>query len=196
MTHQSNQHWVVLDRSELIDAPPWLNLSVEKVRIAGGRIIDDYYHLDIPDFVVVYAETLSQEVIAIRQYKHAVGYVCLTLPGGQVAMNEDPVVAIKRELLEETGYEAAHWKHLGSYIVNGNLGCGKGHFYKASDARKVSEPNSGDLEEMNIQLLNRSELILAVQSGDVALLNHAAIINMALASEQGYASSPTSRSLR
>lgn len=177
-----NHHrpWRVLDAKDIFVARPWLKLSVEKVEVTDGRIVDDFYQLELPDFTVTFAETPEGRVLVIRQYKHGPRQTSLTLPGGQVNPGEDPLEAARRELLEETGYKAAQWTSLGSYMVNGNLGCGRGHFFKASGAHRFREPDSGDLENMEILLMDRTKLAAAVQNGDVILLNHAAAIAMAL----------------
>ena len=175
--------WQVLKSSEIFSADPWLTLSVQQVRVPDGRIIDDFYQLALPDFTLVFAATPSGEIIMIRQYKHGAKRTSLTLPGGLVEKGEDPEEAAKRELLEETGYQAESWQSLGSYVVNGNLGCGKGHFFMAAGARKIREPESGDLETMEIELLTREKIAEALRNGEVMLLNHAAAIAMAMTAE-------------
>ena len=175
--------WQVLKSSEIFTADPWLTLSVQQVRVPDGRVIDDFYQLALPDFIVVFAETGKGEVIMIRQYKHGARRTSLTLPGGLVEKGEAPEAAAKRELLEETGYQADSWKSLGSYVVNGNLGCGKGHFFMAAGAKPVQDPESGDLETMEIELLSREQIAEALRSGEVMLLNHAAVIALAMMAE-------------
>lgn len=171
--------WTVLDRSEVYEAPPWIRLEKEKVRLPDGRVIDGYHHLTIPDFVVVVARTRAHQYVVIRQYKHGVGRASLTFPGGQVEDGEDPQDAVRRELLEETGYRARRWHSLGTYTVNGNLGCGQGHFFTAKNADQCQPPCSGDLEAMEIKLLSKKELLAALGSGEFALLNHVAALSLA-----------------
>ena len=185
MLKNYHQTWRVLDTKDVFVARPWLKLSVEKVEVTDGRVVDDYYQLELPDFTVVFAETPDQHVLVIRQYKHGPRQTSLTLPGGQVEPGEDPLEAARRELLEETGYKAALWTPLGSFTVNGNLGCGRGHFFKASGAHRFREPVSGDLENMVILLMDRMNLAAAVENGEVILLNHAAVIAMALKPSNG-----------
>lgn len=180
-----HQPWRVLGTKDIFTARPWLKLFVETVEVPDGRIIDDYYQLEMPDFTTIFAETPDKRVLIIRQYKHGLRRTSLTLPGGQLEPHETPLEAARRELLEETGYKAAHWTPLGSFMVNGNLGCGRGHFFRATDARRYLEPDSGDLENMEILLMDSTSVAAALKNGEVVLLNHAATIAMALNSPNG-----------
>src|SRR6202046_195554 len=47
-----------------------------------------------------------------RQYRHAAGDYLWELPAGRIDPGEHELKAAKRELLEETGYTAAHWRPL------------------------------------------------------------------------------------
>ncbi|NQU58421.1 MAG: NUDIX hydrolase [Rhodospirillales bacterium] len=177
----SHAPWQVLKTSEIIKADPWLTLSVQQVQVPDGRIIDDFYQLALPDFVIAFAQTILQKVVMIRQYKHGAGQTSLTLPGGLIEKGEVALDAAKRELLEETGYRAPSWKSLGSYTVNGNLGCGTGHFFMATGAENIQPPNSGDLETMEILMLSEQQVAKALRDGEIMLLNHAAVVALVLA---------------
>ena len=173
-----DRKWHVLRREELYSMAPWLALYRETVELPNGKIIDDYHQLDLPDFTVVVARTPTGKTIVVRQYKHGVRRISLTLPGGMVDTDEVPVMAAQRELLEETGYTAEEWHHLGSFTSHGNLGAGRGHYYQAINALRIQPPNSGDLEEMEVLLLSKVDLSRSLWNGNVALLNHALVISL------------------
>ena len=60
--------------------------------------------IEYPDWVDVIALTAERNVVLVDQYRHAVGQIRTEFPAGVVDAAETPLAAIKRELLEETGY--------------------------------------------------------------------------------------------
>ena len=175
------ERWVIRERRLSADYSPWLRLWEEDVELPGGRVIERFTRVELPDFVVVAAITERREVVIERSYKHAVGRTSISLPAGFVEHEEDPREAARRELLEETGYAAEQWEHLGSFVVDGNRFCGTGHFYLAREARQTASAAPGDLEEITVELLGLEEVLLALRSGEVAQLGAAAAIGLAIA---------------
>ncbi|HEY5924848.1 MAG TPA: NUDIX hydrolase [Kofleriaceae bacterium] len=90
--------------------------------------------IEAVDWVNVIALTRDEQVVLIRQYRVGVGRVCLEIPGGMVDPGEDAQTAAARELVEETGYTAQRWEHLGSVAPNPALQNNTLHSYLAFDA--------------------------------------------------------------
>lgn len=55
----------------------------------------------------------NEEVILLKQYRHAIGKYIWEIPAGTCDGSEDPLVCAKRELTEETGFSASFWDYLG-----------------------------------------------------------------------------------
>ena len=52
----------------------------------------------------------------VKQYRYSLGKDMLELPAGKIEKGEDPLDAIKREVIEETGYSVKNLKSFG-YII-------------------------------------------------------------------------------
>ncbi|MBH1962092.1 MAG: NUDIX hydrolase [Rhodocyclales bacterium] len=66
-----------------------------------------------PGAVVIVALLDNGQLLFERQYRYALHRVFLELPAGKIDPNEHPLDTAKRELREETGYQAKTWRHLG-----------------------------------------------------------------------------------
>jgi len=82
----------------------WATLRVDVCDLQNGVIKDDYYVLEYPNWVNAIAVTKEHKIIMVRQYRHGADIISLEVPGGVIDGDELPEEAIKRELLEETGY--------------------------------------------------------------------------------------------
>jgi len=172
--------WEIVETKEIFVDEPWIKLSVQRVRLPNGRIIDNYYQIKTMDYAVIFAQTVDGEIILERHYRHGVGRVTHTLPAGSIERDEEPLAAAKRELLEETVYAGDDWQSLGSFIGSVNYGCSRAHIFMANRAQRIAEPDSGDLEEMELVYMKPEEVIDMVQRGEIAALSTVAVIAMAL----------------
>ena len=98
-----SQLWETRSYETLLERPPWFDVLVEEVELPGGKVVSDYHQIRMPHYTAVFAVTREQQIMVMPCYRHAVGEVTLTMPGGMLEGGEDSLVGIKRELLEETG---------------------------------------------------------------------------------------------
>lgn len=103
--------WQVLD-SELILDRRWLRVHQERVRTASGVVIDEFHLIESAPWAAVVCVTEDRELVLVEQYRHGHSGPSLELPAGVIEPGEEPLVAARRELLEETGYEAPSFQAL------------------------------------------------------------------------------------
>jgi|MEHZ01.1.fsa_nt_MEHZ010151884.1_1 ADP-ribose pyrophosphatase len=172
------ENWITRSSKQVFDGKPWVTVSTETVELPDGRIVDEFYRLKMPDFVCIYPVTQDGNVLTLTQYKHGPRRVSVMFPGGYLEEGEDAIEAGARELLEETGYEAEDIEYLGGYTNSANFECGTAHFVRAFGCRKIAEPNSGDLEEMEISTVSTEALWQHARSGNFVIVDQIAMLAM------------------
>lgn len=97
---------------------PWIKVREDKIRRKDGK--DGIYgYLEASDSVCIVAVNQEGEICLVETYRHPFGQWFWGVPGGG-ADGEDPIVASKRELEEESGVVAKKWTLLGrSRVCNG-----------------------------------------------------------------------------
>ena len=119
--------WKLLKTEYLVDAP-WLKVAKETCELPNGKVIDDFYTLWQPDWVLILARTAEGKWVMTEQYRHGTGKIALEFPAGIIDKGETPEQAAIRELQEECGYGSAHLapksaqndtiKYLGAFPIN------------------------------------------------------------------------------
>ncbi|MTI43063.1 ADP-ribose pyrophosphatase [Roseibium hamelinense] len=175
----SQDVWQLLGSQKVFEAGHRLLVSRQSVQLPCDRIIDDYYQVELPSFSAIFAVNENDELLVLEQYKHGVGQVCLTLPGGQVEPGESPEFAARRELLEETGYGGGLWLPERQLVVHGNQKVATAHIHVATNVIQFGLPNSGDLETSTVVTMPRSRFRKAVLEGRVPIASHVAAFGLA-----------------
>ena len=172
--------WKVLS-SKYIFQDDWCRLRQESYETPSGKIVEPYYVYEFPDWVTALPVTREGKVIMIRQYRHAIGHVCLELPGGCVdAGDTDIAAAASRELREETGYAFDTITSLGIISPNPSTNNNLMHIYLATGGVKVGQQQLDDSEEIEVVEMTIDELKQALRENKIEQAMHVACIFYAL----------------
>jgi ADP-ribose pyrophosphatase len=175
----SDEKWVELGSRTVLDHP-YVKVEMREVQLPDGRVIGDWPIIHTKDYINALVLNEQGQALILEGYKHALGRSSWQVLGGYLEEGEEPLGAAKRELLEETGYAADDWRHLGSFIMDPNRYTGLGHFFLARNARKVATADHDDLEEFAIRWLTIEELQTAVLDGRVGAVSYALNISLGL----------------
>ena len=126
------------------------------------------------------ALTDDGDAALVEQYRYGVGRVLLELPAGALDPGESPEAAARRELLEETGYQAREWRSLGRLAVEPGRHTNYGHLFVALGCRRVAAPALDPAEDLRQRLVPAGQLADRVQAGEIAHGIHAAAVFWAL----------------
>ncbi|WP_199136947.1 NUDIX hydrolase [Pedobacter sp. ASV12] len=154
----------------------WATLRVDTCKLPNGTVKDDYYVLEYPNWVNAIALTKENKIIMVRQYRFAAEIVSLEIPGGVIDDGEDPETAIKRELLEETGYSFETCELIATLYPNPATSTNRTFTYLLTGGTKTHEQHLDEHEILNVEEYTIEEVkqLLADNKIDQAL--HAAAL--------------------
>ncbi|MCJ8208797.1 NUDIX hydrolase [Mucilaginibacter sp. RS28] len=171
--------WKKLSSTYLIK-DRWATLRKDVCELPDGRVKDDYYVLEYPNWASVVALTEEGKVLMVRQYRHAAGIVSLEIPGGVIEKGEEPEAAIRRELLEETGYVFEKFESLGSIYPNPSTSTNVTYNFLATGGKKVAEQSLDEHEEILIEEYTIEEIKQLLASHQIPQALHVTALFYAL----------------
>ena len=115
-------------------------VQVESITLPKGHALDAEI-IRHPGSVVIVPMNDANDVVLVRQYRHAIGRYTWELPAGSLKPGEDVEGAARRECQEEVGLVAERLELLGSFFPTPGYCDENMHFYRATGLR---EPRAGD----------------------------------------------------
>lgn len=172
-------NWKVCS-SEYLHKGPWATLRSDKCEMPDGRVVEQYYVLEYPNWVNAIAITEDNKVLMVRQYRHAAGIVSLEIPGGVIDGDESPEQAIQRELLEETGYQFDDFELLSVVYPNPSTSNNQTIAFLARGGKKVQEQSLDEHEEIVVEEYTIEEVKQLLLENKIMQALHCAAIFYAL----------------
>ncbi|MEA1872196.1 MAG: NUDIX domain-containing protein [Chloroflexota bacterium] len=142
-----------------------VNMRVDTVEKAGGRKTtrDVVEHSDC---IAVVAIDEQDNVLLVRQFRHAVNRFLLEIPAGGIDPGEEPLDSVRRELQEEIGYLPRKIDKLGGFYSIPGYGTEYLHCFVATDlvpSRLVAE----DTEDIELVRVSPEEIPRLIASGEI-----------------------------
>lgn len=122
-----------------------------------------------PGSVVVLAVEQSAgepRVLLVRQFRYASGRYLWELPAGGLEKGEPELKAARRELAEETGYRARHWKRILSFWPSPGFLSETMSIYLARGLR-AGPPSPEDDERIEARFFSLSHLVREAEAGKI-----------------------------
>jgi ADP-ribose pyrophosphatase len=143
------------------------NVIVKTFRLPDGKITTRATFLaEDKRSAGVIAVTKDGKIVVARQFRPGPEKIMDEIPGGYVDVGEDPEVAARRELLEETGYRAGTMTCLGEFNRDSYVN-GRWYYYLATDCEQVGEQALDHDEFVSVELRSIHEFIDTAKRGDM-----------------------------
>lgn len=141
-----------------------VHLVVESITLPNGHPLD----LEIvrhPGASAIVALTASDEVLLVRQFRHAVGGYIYEVPAGKLD-GQAPEVCAARELTEEAGVVAGSLEKIGAIVTTPGFSDEVIHLYLARDLVTAEQQLEPD-EVLTVERVPFEEALRMCARGDI-----------------------------
>ena len=130
---------------------------------SGTKIREIVVHPGAAAIVASINKGDKEEMLLVEQYRKAVEHKTLEIPAGTLEEGESPEECARRELIEETGFQASNLDKLIDFYPSPGFSSEIIHIFKASELKKVSEGEA----ELSIRFVRLSELLTKIRNGEI-----------------------------
>ncbi len=159
--------WETLD-AETAYACEGFDVVHERARLPDGTETD-FDYLSEPPAVVILPLTPDGDVVVIEEWRQAVGRVNRGIPAGSTEPGSDADLeaAARRELREETGYEAETLEPLTTVEPANGFADSVHHHFVARGCRPTARQRLDDDETIRVDTASLSDLVAAARAGEL-----------------------------
>lgn len=117
----------------------WLKLHIADYQTPRGKYEYTFVSRITPSVVVMPVFSVTETFLLVAQFRPPVDKTIWQFPAGLVDKEEASIEAARRELREETGYEAKELNYLGPFYPDPGISADRGEFFLAVDPVKVTK---------------------------------------------------------
>ncbi len=184
MTDKEQNPWTILSEKEIYNNA-WIDVTEFQVlNPSGGKGIYGKVHFKNRAVGVIPIDKQGNTWL-VGQYRFTLSAYSWEIPEGGGAMDEDPLLAAKRELTEETGLIAHEWTKLMNIHLSNSVSDEFGTIYLAQNLEQ-GKASPEETEQLIVKKLPFSEVAAMVENGDITdSLSVAAVQRIQLMIYQG-----------
>jgi ADP-ribose pyrophosphatase len=155
--------------SKLSYEGPLFRVYTDEILENGRKVTRDVVRHNGSVVILAIDDTKSKRdpmIVMERQYRHAAKEYLLEVPAGKMEEGEEALAGAKRELLEETGFQARRWRKMVRYFASpGFLGEWMQVFIAEGLTLGAAQPEYD--EQLEIEMIPLSKLLGMIEDGKV-----------------------------
>jgi ADP-ribose pyrophosphatase len=142
-----------------------ITVCEERINLPNGN----HTYFDIvkhPGGAVIAAINEQEEICLLKQWRHVLQKEIWELPAGCLEAHEAPMRTAQRELEEEAGVIAEHWRALGEVVASPGFSNEVLYFF---EARTLTQGviNLDEAEQLEAHWIKLEEVYKMAKSGDI-----------------------------
>lgn len=137
-----------------------------RVKLPDGRTYEEFFVSRFHDGAIIVPLTEDGKIVFVKQFKLGVEQVIVELPAGFINKGELPIKGAKRELLEETGYEAKKLVRLGTIVSMPSKSGHKTHCFLATGLKQKKQ-HFDETEEIEVVKIPIKDILPKINKGDI-----------------------------
>lgn len=143
---------------------PWITVREDKVIHPDGHE-GIYGIVEMRPAVYIVALTDDHKIWMIECFRYSTESMSLEIPAGGTDDGEDPLVAAKRELQEETGLSADGWRKIGEFDAHNGVTRELAHIFLAEGLKQTGSHEQAADGITNSFAMDIDEVYAAIDSG-------------------------------
>ena len=137
----------------------------ENVTLDNG-VTTDLDYIEHPGAAAIVPLITANEVVLIKQYRHALRQYIWEIPAGTLDPDEPVMDCARRELIEETGYAAGVWQKLGEITAVPGYSDERIHLFLATELTAARQELDAD-EVLAVHRMPLTQALEMITRGDI-----------------------------
>jgi len=154
----------------------YFSVSLDEVKKENGSLTKRVF-INHPQASAIIPFISADRIILVRQYRYALKRETLEIPAGKIDEGESPEQCIKREMIEETGFDAGSIEWMYTYAPAVGYSNELIHIYKGEHLHKL-DTTIDSSEISSIEIIGINEVLEMIKNHTI--YDSKTIIAMAL----------------